>query len=120
MMLTGKNIRPPKAKKMGLVDLVVAPQSLDKVAIETAERLANGTLKSNPKKKSWMNMIIEDTLLGQHLMWDKIKKMVDNSTNGNYPAPYAIMECVKYGLAHPSGLDKFRHEREEFAKLAAT
>lgn len=121
MMLTGKNIKPPKAKKMGLVDLVVAPQSLEKVAIETAEGLANGTVKkSKPKQKSWMNKIIEDTPPGQYLMWDKVKKMVDKSTNGNYPAPYAIMECVKYGLAHPSGLDKFRHEREEFAKLAAT
>eukprot|EP00580_Thalassiosira_gravida_P018729 CAMPEP_0201669872 /NCGR_PEP_ID=MMETSP0494-20130426/25060_1 /ASSEMBLY_ACC=CAM_ASM_000839 /TAXON_ID=420259 /ORGANISM="Thalassiosira gravida, Strain GMp14c1" /LENGTH=819 /DNA_ID=CAMNT_0048150747 /DNA_START=140 /DNA_END=2599 /DNA_ORIENTATION=+ len=121
MMLTGKDIRPAKAKKMGLVDLVVAPQSLEKVAVETAEGLANGTVKkSRPKKKSLMNRFIEDTPPGQHLMWDKIKKMVDKNTNGKYPAPYAIMECVKYGLSHPNGLDKFKKEREEFAKLAAT
>lgn len=121
MMLTGKDIRPAKAKKMGLVDLVVAPQSLEKVAIETAEGLANGTIKkSKPKKKSFVNKLIEDTPPGQSMMWDKIKKMVDKNTAGNYPAPYAIMDSVKYGLAHPNGLDKFRHEREGFAKLAAT
>ena len=121
MMLTGKDIRPPKAKKMGLVDLVVAPQSLESVAITTAEGLANGTIKkSKPKKKSLMNRFIEDTPPGQSMMWDKVKKMVDKNTGGNYPAPYAIIDCVKYGLAHPSGLDKFKHEREEFSKLAAT
>eukprot|EP00985_Skeletonema_marinoi_P012369 scaffold5950_cov80-Skeletonema_marinoi.AAC.1 len=91
MMLTGKNILPAKAKKMGLVDLVVAPQSLESVAIETAEGLANGT----------------------------VKETVDKNTDGNYPAPYEIIDCVKYGLAHP-GMEKFKHEREGFAKLAAT
>lgn len=121
MMLTGKDVRPPKAKKMGLVDLVVAPQSLERVAIETAEGLADGTVKrSGPKKKSLMNRLIEDTPPGQHMMWNQVKKMVDKNTGGNYPAPYAIMDCVKYGLAHPKGMDKFKHEREGFAKLAAT
>jgi enoyl-CoA hydratase/long-chain 3-hydroxyacyl-CoA dehydrogenase len=121
MMLTGKDIRPVKAKKMGLVDLVVAPQSLESVAISTAEGLANGSImKSKPKAKSFLNRFIEDTPPGQYLMWDKVKKMVDKNTDGNYPAPYAIIDCVKYGLAHPNGLDKYKHERERFAKLAAT
>ena len=31
MMLTGKNIKPDKAKKMGLVDLVVDPAALEAV-----------------------------------------------------------------------------------------
>ena len=120
MMLTGKDVRPAKAKKMGLVDMVVAPQSLEAVAIETAEGLANGTVKkSKPKKKSWPNYLIEDTPPGQYVMWNKMKQMVDKNSGGHYPAPYAIMDCVKYGLANP-GDAKFKHEREEFAKLAAT
>ena len=121
MMLTGKDIRPPKAKKMGLVDLVVAPQSLEAVTIETAEGLANGTIKkSKPKKKSFINRLIEDTPPGHTIMWKKVKETVDKQTGGNYPAPYEIIESVKYGLANPNGLDKFNHEREGFAKLAAT
>eukprot|EP00569_Conticribra_weissflogii_P008688 CAMPEP_0171358710 /NCGR_PEP_ID=MMETSP0879-20121228/163_1 /TAXON_ID=67004 /ORGANISM="Thalassiosira weissflogii, Strain CCMP1336" /LENGTH=822 /DNA_ID=CAMNT_0011864801 /DNA_START=122 /DNA_END=2590 /DNA_ORIENTATION=+ len=120
MMLTGKDVRADKAKKMGLVDLVVAPQSLEKVAIETAEGLAAGTVKkSRPKKKSLVNRIIEDTPPGQYVMWNKVKQMVDKNSGGHYPAPYAIVDCVKFGLANP-GDAKFKHEREEFAKLAAT
>mmetsp|Transcript_33342 Transcript_33342/g.79735 ORF Transcript_33342/g.79735 Transcript_33342/m.79735 type:complete len:827 (+) Transcript_33342:159-2639(+) len=121
LMLTGKDIRPKKAKQMGLVDLVVAPQSLEAVAIETAEGLVNGTVrKSGPKKKSLVNRLVEDTPPGRHVMWNQVKKMVDKNTAGNYPAPYEIIDCVKYGLANPDGLGKYKHEREGFAKLAAT
>lgn len=120
MMLTGKEIRPDKAKKMGLVDLVVAPQSLEQVAIEQAEQLASGKLKVSRKKKSLMNRLLEDNSLGQSVIWSQIDKMVQKNTNGNYPSPYAIIDCVKFGLANASGDSKYKHEREEFAKLAAT
>lgn len=121
MMLTGKDIRPKQAKKMGLVDLVVAPQSLEQVAIDTAKGLANGTLKkSKGVKKNLQDRIVEDTPFGRHFMWQTIDKMVNKNTNGKYPAPFAIIEAVKYGLEHPKGDAKFKFERESFAKLAAT
>ena len=121
MMLTGKDIRPKQAKQMGLVDLVVAPQSLEQVAIETAKNLANGTLKkSKGKKKSLQDKLVEDTPIGRHFMWQTIDKMVQKNTNGKYPSPFAIIDCVKYGIEHPTGGEKFKFERESFAKLAAT
>jgi len=103
---------------MGLVDLVVTPAILEKVAIDHAAQLANGTLKPKRKKKSLMNRFIEDTSLGRTMMWKKVKEMVDKNTNGNYPAPYSIIEAVKYGLDNPS--QKYKNERELFAKLAET
>ncbi len=122
MMLTGKDIRPKQAKKMGLVDLVVAPQSLDQVAIDTARGLADGTIKKSKGKgkKSLQDRLVEDSSLGRHFMWQTIQKMVDKNTNKKYPAPYAIIDSVKYGLDHPKGDAKFKFEREAFAKLAAT
>jgi enoyl-CoA hydratase/long-chain 3-hydroxyacyl-CoA dehydrogenase len=120
MMLTGKEIRPDKARKMGLVDLVVAPASLEQVAIKSAEDLASGTLKPKRKPKALMNRLLEDNSIGRSVIWNQIEKMVNKNTNGNYPSPFAIMDCVKYGLEHPNGNDKFKHERQEFAKLAET
>uniref|UniRef100_A0A7S3L3T2 enoyl-CoA hydratase n=1 Tax=Amphora coffeiformis TaxID=265554 RepID=A0A7S3L3T2_9STRA len=120
MMLTGKEIRPDKAKKMGLVDLVVAPASLEQVAIDSAAQLANKTLKSNRKPKSYMNQLLEDNKFGRSVIWNQVEKMVQKNTNGKYPAPLKIIDCVKYGLEHPSGNDKYKYEREQFAKLAAT
>mmetsp|Transcript_3430 Transcript_3430/g.4006 ORF Transcript_3430/g.4006 Transcript_3430/m.4006 type:complete len:814 (+) Transcript_3430:352-2793(+) len=122
MMLTGKDIRPAQAKRMGLVDLVVAPQSLEQVAIDTAKGLANGSIKKSvgKKKKSLQDKLVEGTSLGRHFMWKTINDMVQKNTNGKYPAPFAIIDAVKYGLEHPSGDAKFQFERESFAKLAAT
>ena len=58
MMLTGKTIRPHKAKSMGLVDLLVEPlgpglnspeegthQYLEQVAVHVAKQLVTGELK---------------------------------------------------------------------------
>lgn len=118
MMLTGKDVRPDKAKKMGLVDLVVAPQSVESAAIQSAIDMINGKLKPKKKTKSWMNRLLEDTRLGQRLIWNQIDKMVEKNTNGNYPAPYAIIQCVQHGLSNPK--NRFKNEREQFAKLAAT
>jgi len=121
MMLTGKDIRPKQAKKMGLVDLVVAPQSLEQVAIDTAKGLADGSIKkSRGKKKTLQDKLIENNPLGRHFMWKTVQDMVQKNTNGNYPAPIAIIDAVKYGLEHPKGNDKFKFERESFADLAAT
>jgi enoyl-CoA hydratase/long-chain 3-hydroxyacyl-CoA dehydrogenase len=118
MMLTGKDVRPDKAKKMGLVDQVVASQSVEKVAIQSALDLASGKLKVKRKSKTWMNRILEDTSLGQKVIWNQIDKMVQKNTNGNYPSPFAIIQCVQHGLANPK--TKYKNEREQFAKLAAT
>ena len=118
MMLTGKDVRPAKAKKMGLVDLVVAPQSVEAVAIQSAIDLASGKLKPKRKPKSWMNRLLEDTSIGQKLIWNQVEKMVQKQTNGNYPSPFAIIQCVQHGLQNPS--TKFKNEREQFVKLAET
>ena len=85
MMLTGKDIRPPKAKKMGLVDMVVAPASLEQVAIESAVGLADGSLKIKRKPKSLPNRLLEDTPMGRNLMWKKVKEMVDKNTRWKLP-----------------------------------
>lgn len=118
MMLTGKDIRPHKAKKMGLVDLISAPQSVEKDAIKSAVDLMNGKLKLKKKRKTLVNRILEDTSIGQKVIWNQIDKMIEKNTSGNYPAPYAIIKCVKNGLDDRA--TRFENERKEFAKLAAT
>jgi enoyl-CoA hydratase/long-chain 3-hydroxyacyl-CoA dehydrogenase len=118
MMLTGKDVRPDKAKKMGLVDVVVTAQSVEKVAIQSAIDIASGKLKPKRKPKSIVNRLLEDTSIGQKVIWNQIDKMVKKNTDGHYPAPYAIIQAVQHGLANES--TKYKNEREQFAKMAAT
>jgi len=119
MILTGKSLKADKAKKLGLVDLVVDPASLESVAIMQAKGLANGTVKKTSKKKSWMQFFLEDTPFGRNTMFSKAKQTVDKSTSGFYPAPYAILDVLKDNF----GKDRMTHLKDEaakFAKLAAT
>jgi enoyl-CoA hydratase/long-chain 3-hydroxyacyl-CoA dehydrogenase len=118
MMLTGKELRPAQAKKAGLVDLVVAPQCLEAVAIQCAEQLAAKTLKPKRKPKSLLNRLLEDNPLGRAVLWNQVEKLVQKNTGGNYPAPNAIIGVVKNGIDNPK--TKFSKERKEFARLAAT
>lgn len=118
-MLTGKNIRPDKAKKMGLVDLVVDPAALENVAIAQAKALAAGTLKPTVRKPDFMSRVLEGTPFGRNLMFKKAREMVDKQSGGHYPAPYAILDVLKnnYGKSKQEHLED---EVARFAKLAAT
>eukprot|EP01038_Epipyxis_sp_PR26KG_P007562 gene7562-10303_t len=119
MILTGKNVRPDKAKKIGLVDLVVDIASLEQVAIMQALGLANGTVKPYRRKKDIVARLIEDTPFGRSYMFDQAKKTVDKNSGGFYPSPYAIIDVLKnnYGKSkHTHLLD----EAQKFSELAAT
>lgn len=118
MILTGKNVRPDKAKKMGLVDLVVDPAVLESVAIAQAKGLADGSVKPTQRKRDWMSWALEETPLS-NIMFNKAKETVDKTTGGKYPAAYNIIDVLKENL----GKSKATHLEDEaarFAKLAAT
>ncbi|WP_281544063.1 fatty acid oxidation complex subunit alpha FadJ [Grimontia sp. SpTr1] len=92
MILTGKQLRAKKAKKMGVVDDVV-PQS---VLLRVAEELA---LKGKPKRKgSWQDWAMGGNALGRSVVFDQAAKKTREKTRGNYPATEAILEVIKQGL----------------------
>jgi hypothetical protein len=88
---TGKNIRPDKAKKMGLADIVVDPAALEAVALDTAKALAAGTLKVKRKSKGLVQKVLENTGVGRSIVFGQTEKMVAKSTGGHYPSPTAIL-----------------------------
>ncbi len=119
MMLTGKNVRPDKARKMGLVDLVVDYPSLESVAISSALAMAAGTLKAHVRKPSFLEKLLEGNSIGRSVIFKKARETVDKNTGGKYPAPYAILDVVQ----NNAGGDKWTHLQDEatkFSQLAAT
>uniref|UniRef100_A0AAV1UYG9 Trifunctional enzyme subunit alpha, mitochondrial n=1 Tax=Peronospora matthiolae TaxID=2874970 RepID=A0AAV1UYG9_9STRA len=119
MMLTGKNVKPDKALKMGLVNQVADVYALESAAVEAAEQLADGRLKqAKSKKKSLVNRVLEDTPLRQ-VVFKKAAEMVEKKTGGHYPAPKMILEAVQAGVEN--GLEKgLEVEATNFAKLGMT
>lgn len=96
MMLTGKQIRPKQALKMGLVDDVVPGSILLASAVELALK---GKRSSKKVKKSLVNQLLEGTPVGRNIIFDQASKQVQKKTQGNYPAPAKIIDCVRQGMA---------------------
>ena len=119
MMLTGKNIRPAKAKRMGLVDEVVVPYGLRDIAITAAKRLVDGSLKKREPEKSKKDQALEDTAAGRLLVFKQARAMTLDKTQGCYPAPLAILDVVEIGAA--KGRERgLAEESRRFGELAMT
>lgn len=116
MMLTGKQIRPKQALKMGLVNDVVPQTILLQTAVEMA--LA-GKRAPKPVKKSLINRVLEGMSFGRKFIFDQAAKQVENKTKGNYPAPTKIIDCVRQGMA--KGMEKgLEVEASHFAELVVS
>uniref|UniRef100_A0A3B3Q760 Trifunctional enzyme subunit alpha, mitochondrial n=1 Tax=Paramormyrops kingsleyae TaxID=1676925 RepID=A0A3B3Q760_9TELE len=132
MMLTGRNIRADKARKMGLVHQLVDPlgpglkdpeqrtmEYLEEVAVDFAKGIANKKIQLT-KPKGLMQKL-QDYIMGVEFVRKQIynaaNKKVMKLTKGLYPAPLKIIEVT--------GLDKgpdagYLLESQNFGKLAMT
>ncbi|XP_074942477.1 trifunctional enzyme subunit alpha, mitochondrial [Phalacrocorax aristotelis] len=134
MMLTGRNIRADRAKKMGLVDQLVDPlgpgvkapeartiEYLEEVAIGFARGLANRTVSAK-RSKGLMQKITDYAMalpFVRQQVYKTVESKVQKQTKGLYPAPLKIIEVVK------TGLDQGREagyltESQGFGQLAVT
>lgn len=111
MGLTGKNVRPAKAKKLGLVDDVVPQPILKDVAIKWALKLAAegkpkperalDKLKSSlgdPKKLA--ALALEGTPVGKKILFKKAREMTLKKTRGHYPAAERILDVLETYALH--------------------
>ena len=119
MATTGQNIKPDKAKRMGLVDQVADPFALEAAAVAAARGLADGSLKTKPKGKSLLNKLLEDNPLGRNILFKKAAEMAAKKTGGNYPAVPAIMKCIEEGVNNGRAAGS-KMEAAEFGKLTQT
>ena len=97
MMLTGKNIYPRQAKRMGLVDDLIHPYGLLHAAKKAALELAVQS-PERKKRQPLLAKIVESTPFGRGIVYKKAKELVQKQTWGNYPAPFKIIECVQAGM----------------------
>ena len=120
MILTGKNVRAKKALQLGLVDEMVHPAILLEIATRRALELADRSLK--PKRaatKGFAGAALDGNPLGRAVVYRKAREGVQEKTHGNYPAPLAAIEVVKYGLSH--GIEKgLAEEARVFGQMART
>lgn len=133
--LTGKTIKADRAKKLGIVDLLVDPlgpglqdatsntiEYLENVAIGIAKDIASGKLKVNRERTGVVNKIT-DYVMGIDFVKDQIfkkaRQQVMKMSGGLYPAPLKILDVVRTGIdkGFDAGLEA---ERKAFGELSQT
>lgn len=134
MILTAKKLRANKAKRAGLVDMLVKPlgpglyepelatlMKLEEVAVAVARDIADGKLKikrERPLVENITRKVITSVGPARDFVFNKAKGQVMKMTNGLYPAPLKILEVIRAGIEEPS--TGFEKERKAFAELAHT
>jgi len=136
LCLTGKSLTAKKAKKMGIVDMVLEPlgpglgpadvtthKHLDDVAVMIAKQLANGDLKMPERGPKSLQEKVMKWALGVEKIRDYVfseaKKKVMKQTNGLYPAPLKILEVIKTGQEKGEE-EGYKAEAEGFGELCVT
>lgn len=135
LALTGKTIKADRAKKLGLVDLLVDPlgpglqedtantiQYLENVAIGIAKDLSTGKMKINREKTGLVSKATE-LIMGMDFVKDQIfkkaRQQVMKMSGGLYPSPLRILDVVRVGSdkGFEAGLEA---ERNAFGELSQT
>ena len=121
MILRGRNVRPKKALKMGLVDDVVHPAILRDIAVQRARELGAGTRKRSEGRteRGAEGLLLERNRFGRTLVLKKARQSVMQQTHGLYPAPLAALDVIRVG--YEQGEDAgFKEESRRFGELAMT
>jgi 3-hydroxyacyl-CoA dehydrogenase/enoyl-CoA hydratase/3-hydroxybutyryl-CoA epimerase len=112
MMLTGKNLRPDRALRAGLVDEVVPAAQLRAAAKQLA-------LHPRPRKRAPLGQRLLNLPLLRRLVAGKIEQQVRRRARPeHYPAPYAIVDLWRrHGASTRSG---YEAEAQSVARLVCT
>ncbi|WP_117233411.1 fatty acid oxidation complex subunit alpha FadJ [Vibrio maerlii] len=115
LILTGKQLRAKKAKKLGVVDSSV-PQS---VLLDVALSFVEKGKKRAKAKSSMKETLMAKNQLGRKVIFEQAAKKTNEKTRGNYPAADAILDVIRHGLEN--GMTKgLAYEAKRFGELVMT
>jgi 3-hydroxyacyl-CoA dehydrogenase/enoyl-CoA hydratase/3-hydroxybutyryl-CoA epimerase len=105
IILTGKPVRPKKARAIGLVDEIVPREVLLDIAKRRA-RESIGHLSEQPgpsvrdrfSPSHLQALALEQNPVGRRVLFKKAEEQMLAETKGNYPAPEKALEAVKIGV----------------------
>ena len=119
MILTGKSIFAKRAGKIGLADEVTYKEILLERAKVMAKKAVGKPRSAGYRARSPFAAMIEGNPLVRPLIFRVAEKRVIGETHGNYPAPLAALESVRFGLSRGRE-EGFRREAGLLAELAPT
>lgn len=124
IILPGKTVNAVKAKKIKLVDQVVAAALLEEELQSFLQKLHDSSFRNSLRKKrkprgkvsSLMSSLLETSLV-RSLVIHQARKKVMKTTKGFYPAPLAALDVLSKKCSFREGIER---EYQEFSKLAVS
>jgi 3-hydroxyacyl-CoA dehydrogenase/enoyl-CoA hydratase/3-hydroxybutyryl-CoA epimerase len=104
LILSGRTLDAQRARRLGLVDLVVPEAYLERETIKLMLKAAAGLTR----RRSWTARLIELTPPLRRFVIDKARKSAEaKASPENYPAPFRALEAIDaaFSMAMPQGLD---------------
>jgi 3-hydroxyacyl-CoA dehydrogenase / enoyl-CoA hydratase / 3-hydroxybutyryl-CoA epimerase len=92
IILNGKTMDGKRAKKIGLVDDVVAPAIL----LDVAKRFSQKGPRTDGGRTKFY---VEGNPLARKVIFGKARKAVLEQTHGKYPAPLKAIDVMEYGMS---------------------
>jgi 3-hydroxyacyl-CoA dehydrogenase/enoyl-CoA hydratase/3-hydroxybutyryl-CoA epimerase len=118
MILTGKSVYARKARKIGLADEVTYKELLVQRALVMAKTAIGKPKKTAVRaKRPLVIKLLEGNPLTRLLMYRTAYRNVLKETHGNYPAPLAALESIRYGISH-HGEAGYIREAKHLGRLA--
>jgi 3-hydroxyacyl-CoA dehydrogenase / enoyl-CoA hydratase / 3-hydroxybutyryl-CoA epimerase len=99
--LTGKTVRPSKAKRIGLCEEVCAPAVMLEAAVEMVKDLVAGKDVSPHRKGLAFDaarlqaLALESTPIGRGVLFRKARQETRKKTHGHYPATERILDVLE-------------------------
>ncbi len=100
LILSGKNLDPARARRAGLVD-VVLPWPIFRDAVSGFARDRADGKETARRKGGLGGRLLDGTRPGQRLVLRQARKQVMRRTRGHYPAPLKVLEVVSASLGKP-------------------
>lgn len=118
MILSGKSVRGKKALKIGLVNELVHPSILRRIALARAKDIADGKKPQSLRSRGVRSLLFDRNPAGRAIVFRQAREQTLAKTKGKYPAPLAALEAVAAGY---SGKARgYRSEARLFGEMAMT
>ncbi|MDX1492627.1 MAG: 3-hydroxyacyl-CoA dehydrogenase NAD-binding domain-containing protein [Longimicrobiales bacterium] len=94
LLLTGRNVDPGKARRIGLATDVVPAELFDQKVREFVLAVLDDPSRGEVRKQKLMNRLLEATPPGRAVIFRMARKNVMEKTGGHYPAPLRILDVL--------------------------
>lgn len=121
LIITGKPIGSSAALKSGLVDALFPASTLESDVLVFVKKLIDKPprKKFQPRSQKGFNAFLDNSGIGNAIVFHESTKNVQEATKGFYPAPMRAIDLIKE-TRYMERTDALDREAQTFAELAVT